>query len=114
MVYPHGLLARVINEMALAGSEWKIWSIPAMRLEEAARLEGALVRTDEFEREAWRRSDAACDLKKVLIDGLLPVPGRSMPTPPRPARARPRDEKQEGILRCLRGNSSRSGRCRRP
>ncbi|SON62382.1 hypothetical protein MSIMFI_03907 [Mycobacterium simulans] len=64
------VLATVINEMASAGSEWKTWSIPAMRRDEAARLEEALKRVDEFEREARRRADAARNLKTALIEGV--------------------------------------------
>jgi hypothetical protein len=63
-------LATVINEMASPGSEWKMWSVPVMRRDEAARLEEALVLAEEFEREAHRRFDAARDLKKALIDGI--------------------------------------------
>jgi hypothetical protein len=64
------VLATVINEMATAGSEWKSWNVPVMRRGDAARLEQALVRADEFEREARHRTDAARDLKKALIDGV--------------------------------------------
>jgi hypothetical protein len=64
------VLATVINELAVAGSEWKTWSVPVMRPDEAARLEEALVRADEFEREVCRRSDAVRELKKALIDGV--------------------------------------------
>ncbi|KZS62218.1 hypothetical protein [Mycobacterium ostraviense] len=64
------VLATVINEMSSAGSEWKTWTVPAMRHDEAARLEEALTRADEFEREARRRADAARDLKTALIEGV--------------------------------------------
>ncbi|UQX13211.1 hypothetical protein M5I08_18660 [Candidatus Mycobacterium methanotrophicum] len=64
------VLATVINEMAAVGSEWKTWTVPAMRRDEAARLEAALMRADEFEREARRRADAARDLKTALINGV--------------------------------------------
>ncbi|KZS68141.1 hypothetical protein A4G26_26855 [Mycobacterium kansasii] len=64
------VLATVINEMSSAGSEWKTWTVPAMRRDEAARLEEALTRADEFEREARRRADAARDLKTALIEGV--------------------------------------------
>jgi len=63
-------LATVINEIAAAGSEWKMWNIPAMRRDQAARLEEALMRADEFEREARRWADAARDLKTTLIEGV--------------------------------------------
>ncbi|ORB76424.1 hypothetical protein BST46_30200, partial [Mycobacterium timonense] len=52
------------------GSEWKTWTVPAMRRDETVRLEEALMRADEFEREARRRADAARDLKTVLINGV--------------------------------------------
>ncbi len=64
------VLATVINEIATAGSEWKTWSVPVMRRDEARRLEEALVRTHEFERETRRRLVAAQELKKALIDGV--------------------------------------------
>lgn len=64
------VLATVINEMAAVGTEWKTWAVPAMRRDEAVRLEEALMRADEFEREARRRADAARDLKTALIDGV--------------------------------------------
>jgi hypothetical protein len=64
------VLATVINEMATPGSEWKTWSVPTMRRDEAARLEAALARAEEYEREARRRYEAARDLKKALIDGV--------------------------------------------
>jgi hypothetical protein len=41
-----------------------------MRRDEAARLEEALMRADEFEREARRWADAARDLKTTLIEGV--------------------------------------------
>lgn len=64
------VLATVINDMAAAGSEWKTWSVPVLRPDEAARLEEALGRAEEFELEAHRRVDAARDLKTALIDGV--------------------------------------------
>jgi hypothetical protein len=64
------VLATVINEMATAGGEWKTWNVPVLHRDEASRLDEALVRADEFEREARHRSDAARDLKTALIDGV--------------------------------------------
>jgi hypothetical protein len=63
-------LATVINEMCPAGSEWPTWSLPVMARDEADRLEAALVDADRYEREARRRTDAARDLKKALIEGV--------------------------------------------
>lgn len=64
------LLAAVINERASAGSEWKTWSVPVLKADEAARLEDALRRTEDYERELARRTKAAGDLKSALIDGV--------------------------------------------
>lgn len=64
------LLATVINEKASAGSEWKTWSVPVLKAAEAARLEDALRRTEDYERELASRSRAAGDLKSALIDGV--------------------------------------------
>jgi hypothetical protein len=63
-------LATVINEMCLAGSEWPTWSLPVMARDEADRLEAALLDADCYEREARRRTEAARDLKKALIEGV--------------------------------------------
>lgn len=64
------VLAAVINEMCSAGSEWPTWSVPVMVRDEADRLEAALLDADRYERESRRRTDAARDLKKALIEGV--------------------------------------------
>ncbi|OPX07973.1 hypothetical protein [Mycobacterium sp. AT1] len=64
------LLVAVINEMCLAGSEWPTWSVPVMMRDEADRLEAALLDANRYEHEARRRTDAARDLKKALIEGV--------------------------------------------
>jgi hypothetical protein len=64
------VLATVINEMTSPGSEWRTWNVPVLGREETERLEAALTQTDEFEREVRRRSQAAGDLKKALINGV--------------------------------------------
>jgi hypothetical protein len=64
------MLAAVINEMCSAGSEWPTWSLPVMVRDEADRLEAALLNADRYEREARRRTEAARDLKKALIEGV--------------------------------------------
>jgi hypothetical protein len=64
------VLAAVINEMCSAGAEWPTWSLPVIARDEADRLEAVLVDADRYEREARRRTDAARDLKKALIEGV--------------------------------------------
>jgi hypothetical protein len=64
------VLATVINEMCPVGSEWPTWSLPVMVRDEADRLEAALLDAERYEREARRRTDAARDLKKALIEGV--------------------------------------------
>ncbi|MGC7358333.1 hypothetical protein RA989_21010, partial [Mycobacteroides abscessus subsp. massiliense] len=46
------------------------WSVPVLKADEAARLEDALRRTEDYERELARRTKAAGDLKSALIDGV--------------------------------------------
>lgn len=64
------VLATVINEICCAGSEWPTWSLPVMARDEADRLEAALLDADRYEREARRRTEAARDLKRALIEGV--------------------------------------------
>ncbi|MCV7202049.1 hypothetical protein H7J71_08470 [Mycolicibacterium peregrinum] len=64
------LLATIINERVVPGSEWKTWSVPVLSRAETVLLETALGRAAEYEHQVRRRVDAARELKLALIDGV--------------------------------------------
>ena len=64
------LIAATINRYAADSREWRMWNVPVLPPEDAAKLDAALARVVGYERELDRRRSAAADLTVALTDGI--------------------------------------------
>lgn len=68
-VGPH-TLATIINQLAVAGSDWQTWSVPNLPPGDAEALDAALAAAAAHLRQVRRRERAVQDLTTALIEGV--------------------------------------------